>query len=256
MSVELVLVVRFPLWCWFLPLPFLLPVKLHPVIICTRRSISRWCGRIRPKVSRGVTPLQQGCAKSCAVGNCTQLQAASKKDRGHIHHHCVLDCMCQRSSRSTFPLFDVKLPGSQTWFKTFRVITPRFRRRHDLLHQGILSILSVWRVSTLYWSPCLSSVGFLHGSDQGSYTAFRYQGQRMIHLHATLQVSIAQCSHCCQGDRISLNFASFHHLVRNRNDEGSWIEILGTLHRFHRTTAARPGLRGPWAALHPEIRRS
>ena len=79
--------------------------------------------------------------------------------------------------------------------------------------------LSVWRVSTVYQSPCLSSVGFLHGSDQGSYTAFRYQGQRIIHLHAALQVCIAQRSHGCQGDRISLDFASVHHLVRNRTDE-------------------------------------
>ena len=62
-------------------------------------------------------------------------------------------------------------------FKTFRVVTPQFRRHHDLLHQGMLSILSVWHVSKMSQSPCLSSVGFLHGSDQGSYTAFRYQGQ-------------------------------------------------------------------------------
>ena len=94
-----------------------------------------------------------------------------------------------------------------------------FNRHHDLLHQGILSILSVWRVSTVYLSPCLSSVGFLHGSDHGSYTAFRYQGQCTIHLHATLQVCFTQRSHGCQGDRISLDFASVHQLVRNRTDE-------------------------------------
>ena len=99
------------------------------------------------------------------------------------------------------------------------MVTQRFRRRHDLLHQSILSILSVWRVSTVYQSPCLSSVGFLHGSDQGSYTAFRHQGQCIIHLHAALQVCIAQRSHCCQGDRISLNFTHVHHLVRNRTVE-------------------------------------
>ena len=95
----------------------------------------------------------------------------------------------------------------------------RFRRHHDLLYQGILSILSVSRVSTVYQSPCLSSVGFLHGPDQGSYTTFRYQGQRIIHLPAALQVCIARRSHGCQGDRISLDFASVHHLVRNRTDE-------------------------------------
>ena len=80
-------------------------------------------------------------------------------------------------------------------------------------------MLSVWRVSSVYQSPCLSSVGFLHGSDQSSYTAFRYQGQCITHLHATLQVCIAQRSHGWQGDRISLDFASVHQLVRNRTDE-------------------------------------
>ena len=152
-------------------------------------------------------------------GTCTQLQAVSKKDPGHIHHHCVLDYICQRSSRSTFPLSDVELPGSPTWFKTFRVVTPGVRRHHDLLHQGILSILSVWRVSTVYQSTCLSSVGFLNRSDRSSDTALRYQGQCTKHLHAALQVCIAQHYHACQGDRISLDFASAHHLVRNRTDE-------------------------------------
>ena len=99
------------------------------------------------------------------------------------------------------------------------MVTPGFRRHHYLLHQGILSILSVWRVSNVYQSPCLSFVGFLDGSDQGSYTASRYQGQCTVHLHATLQVCFTQRSHGSQGDRISLDFASVHQLVRNRTDE-------------------------------------
>ena len=99
------------------------------------------------------------------------------------------------------------------------MVTPWFRRHHDLLHQGILSILSVWRVFTVYQSPCLCSVGFFHGSDQGSYTASRYQGQCIIHLHATLQVCFSQSSRCGQGDRIPLDFASVHQLVRNRTHE-------------------------------------
>ena len=49
--------------------------------------------RVTSKVSTGVTPLQQGYAKSCAVGIGTQLQTVSKKNRGQIHHHCVLDCV-------------------------------------------------------------------------------------------------------------------------------------------------------------------
>ena len=85
--------------------------------------------------------------------------------------------------------------------------------------QGILSILSVWCVSTVYQSPCLCSVGFLNRSDQGSYTASRYQTQCIIHLHATLQVCFYQSSHCCQGDRIPIDFASVHQRVRNRTDE-------------------------------------
>ena len=40
--------------------------------------------------------------------------------------------------------------------------SPGFHRHHDLLHQSVPSILSVWRVSTVYQSPCLCSVGFLN----------------------------------------------------------------------------------------------
>ena len=99
------------------------------------------------------------------------------------------------------------------------MVTPGLRRHHDLLHQGILSILNVWGVSTVCQSSCLSSVGFLHGSDQGSNTAFRYQGQCIMHLHATLQVCFTQRSHGCQEDRISLDFASVHRLAGIRTDE-------------------------------------
>ena len=104
----------------------------------------------------------------------------------------VLDCICQRSSRSAFPFSDVHLPGSQS---------------------------CVWRVSTVYQSPCLCSVGFLNESDQASYTASRYQSQCIIHLHATLQVCFSKSSHCCQGDRSPLDFTSVHQRVRNRTDE-------------------------------------
>ena len=37
------------------------------------------------------------------------------------------------------------------------MVTPEFRRLHDLLHQCVLSILSVWRVSIVYQTPCLCS---------------------------------------------------------------------------------------------------
>ena len=39
----------------------------------------------------------------------------------------------------------------------------------------------------------------------------------MVHLYAALQVCIAQRFHCCQGDRIPLDFARIH--VRDSTDE-------------------------------------
>ena len=117
-------------------------------------------------VSRGVTPLQQGCTKSCAVSICTQLHTVSKIFRGHVHHHFVLDCICQHSSRGAFPT----LPRSQSLFKAFRVVTPRFRRHDDLLHQGILSIFECLAridyvtvaMPLLHWSPQRIGPSFVH----------------------------------------------------------------------------------------------
>ena len=107
--------------------------------------------------------------KSCPIGYVSNCRLFLRKHRGHIHHHCELDCICQRSSRSAFPLSDVELQDLEPESKP-SAWSPEFRKHHDLLHQGILSILSVWRVSTVYPSPCLFSIRFLNGSDQGSYT--------------------------------------------------------------------------------------
>ena len=89
--------------------------------------------------------------------------------------------------------------------------------------------LSVWRVSTVFLSPCLCSVGFLNRSDKSSDTAFRYQGQRIIHLHAALQVCIAQRFHSCQGDRIPLDFASVHHSASFPSNHGGLPRLLRSL---------------------------
>ena len=78
--------------------------------------------------------LQQCCSKSCIVGISAQVQTVYLKDRCHIHYCCVLDCICQRSSRRTFPLADFQFPDSQTCLKAFCVLTQGFRRHHDLLH--------------------------------------------------------------------------------------------------------------------------
>ena len=213
MSVELVyvvLVVRFPLWCWFLPLPFLLSFLRESTCIChhlhsfhfqmTRSDSLQSFERSNTTATRLLE--ERHC------WDMHQLQTVSKKNRGHIHHHCVLDCICQRSSRSTFPLSDVQLQDLSPDSKPSVWTHQGFNRHHDLLHQGILSILSVWRVSTVYLSPCLSSVCFLHGSDHGSYTPFRYQSQCTIHLHATLQVCFTSALTAAR----EIGFRSISHL--------------------------------------------
>ena len=73
-----------------LPLIFLERVDLHRVIIC-----ACYTSRIRPKVSGFLTPLQQSCSKSGAVGIRTQLQSVPEKIGATVH----LDCICQRSSK-------------------------------------------------------------------------------------------------------------------------------------------------------------
>ena len=78
----------------------------------------------------------------------------------------IITVYCTASARSAFSFSDLQLSGSQSWFKNLPCGPHQgFEGHHDLLHQGKLSILSVWRVSTVYQSPCLCSVGFLHGSD-------------------------------------------------------------------------------------------
>ena len=97
-----------------LPIAFLEKVDLHPIVICAR-SISSSHGRIRSKVSGRVKPLQQSCSKSGTVGDTfpTANYLFLRKNRCQIHDHCVIDCICQRSSRSAFPFSDIQLPGSQ-----------------------------------------------------------------------------------------------------------------------------------------------
>ena len=105
--------------------------------------------------------------------------------------------------------------SSQALKPDSKPVTPEFRKHHDLLHQSELSILCVWRISAVYQAPCLCVVGFLNGSDKSSDTAFRYQGQRLVHQCAAREVCIAQQFHCCQGDRIPLDFALVHQRLRD-----------------------------------------
>ena len=171
MSVELLmvmLVVRFSFWFWCFSFAFLLAfperVDLHPVIICARAT-SSWHGRIRYKVSE-----KRHCWQMYPTANCSQ------ENRWHIHHHCVFDCVCQRSSRSAFPFSDIQLTVSQARFKTFSVVTKEFRRLPDLVRQSVLSILSVWRISVVCQTPCSAPLdGFLNRSDRSSDTVFRCQ---------------------------------------------------------------------------------
>ena len=117
------------------------------------------------------------------------------------------------------------------------MVTPKLRRHHDLLHQSVLSILSVWRISAVYQTPCLT-VGLFNRSDKSSDTAFRDQSQRAIHLYAALQMYITQRFHSCQGDPISFDFALVHQCVRETgwtvsfpsNDGGPYLRRRNRKH--------------------------
>ena len=132
-----------------------------------------------------------------------------RKSRCHIHHVYLT------ASARTHPAPRL----SNLIHNLQRVATPEFRRHHDLLHQSVLSILSVWRTPPVYQTTCLCSIGFLNRLDKSLDTAFRNQGQRLVHLYAALQVCVAQRFHSCQGDRIPLHFALVHQRVSNRTDE-------------------------------------
>ena len=103
--------------------------------------------------------------------------------------------------------------------KTFSVVTSEFRRHHDLLHQSVLSILSVWSISVVYQTPYLCSGGFFNRSDKSSDTAFRDQSQPMIQLYAAFQMCFTQRFDTCQGDPISFDCALVHQRVRDCADE-------------------------------------
>ena len=99
------------------------------------------------------------------------------------------------------------------------MVTPEFRKDHDPLHQCVRTILCVARVSAMYETPCLCSVGLFNRSDKDSDTSFRDQSQRVLHLYAALQMCFSHRFHSCQGDRISFGFALVHQHVRKRADE-------------------------------------
>ena len=117
MSVELVLVVRFPFWIWCLS--FALPLAflesrlasghhLHSFHFQLTRSDSlQSFGKSNPIATKLLE--ERHCWRY--VPNCKL--AVPKKNRCHMHDHCVVDCICQRSSRNVFPLSDIQLPGSQ-----------------------------------------------------------------------------------------------------------------------------------------------
>ena len=116
MSVELVLVVRFPLWCWFLHLPFLLPFLRESTCILLSSAFVPFSDDevgFAPNFRESITTAtglrdELCCWHMYPIADCFQ-----EKSGLYIHHHCVLDSICQRSSRSTFPLSDVQLPRSQ-----------------------------------------------------------------------------------------------------------------------------------------------
>ena len=158
MSVELVLVVlvvRFPSWIWCLPLPFSLPFLRESTY-----------GRIRSKVSGRVTQLQQSCSKSGTVGIRSQLQTVPNPTQ----------------YQKRVPI--LRHPSPRLSSLIHNLLTPEFRRNHDLLHQSVLSTLC-------------------------------YQGQREVHLYVAFQMCITQQFHGFQEDQISLDFALVHQRLRD-----------------------------------------
>ena len=134
----LVLEFAFPLPCAFLE-----TVDLHPVVIIRTCSISSRHGWGCSKVSGRKTPLQQSCSKSGTVCICTQLQSVPKKNRCHIHHHCVLTVSARTAPGAPYhsPTSTSQAPKPDS--------KPSVCKHHDLLHQSILTILCVWSVSAV-----------------------------------------------------------------------------------------------------------
>ena len=66
---------------------------------------------------------------------------------------------------------------------------------HDLLHQGELAVLRVRRISAVYETPYLCSVGFFHGTDKSFHAALRDQSQRVVDLSAAIRVLVPKNFH-------------------------------------------------------------
>ena len=163
-------------------------VHFHSVgICCVLRVVSRGS-----KIVCGVTPLQQRVSKRGAVGVCTQMQIVSEVRRGHVHHHRVLHCVCERGAGDAFKFSDVQLPSSQVWFESSWVFAPGFCWCNDLLHGGELSVLRVRRISAVYETPCHCSVGFFHRADNGFHAALRDQSQRVVDLSTAIRVLVSR----------------------------------------------------------------
>ena len=103
-------------WLRCLPLPFPLPFLRESTCIRSSSALAPF-----PADTVGFAPKfreeQHHCNKAVRraallayVPNCK----LHLKNWCLFHHHCVLDCICQRSSRSAFSFSDIQIPGSQS----------------------------------------------------------------------------------------------------------------------------------------------
>ena len=168
MSVELV---RFPLWCWFLPLPFLIPFLRESTCILSSSALVPFPDDalgFAPKFREEYHHCNKAARRAVLLAIVPNRRLFLRKFGAIFIITVYLTASANgvpeaRSHSPTSSSQDLK-PDSKpsVWSQ------PGFRRHHDLLHQSVLSVLSVWRVSTVHQSPCLCSIGFLNGSDQGS----------------------------------------------------------------------------------------
>ena len=110
--------------------------------------------------------------KSGSVGICTKLQTVPKKIGAifiiTVYLTASANAVPEARSHSRTSSSQSLKPDS----KPFSVVTIEFRRHPDLVHQSVLSILSVWRIHVVYQTPCSAPLDFLNRSDKSSDTAF------------------------------------------------------------------------------------
>ena len=181
-------------------LPVLLPfLRVHFRAVGVAR-ILRVFSPQAPKIAFGIAPLQQRVSKRGAVGGCTKMHVGFGVGRGHVHHHCVLDGVCER--------FLMRVPNLQH-------PVPRLS---GLIRHLRFAGTMIFRIKA-YWRLCVSSSYWLCVRRHASSLLVSYTERTRVRTLLFVIRASGRSVCCMQRDRVLFRFTSVSQLLRDWTDE-------------------------------------